>query len=270
MPKPGPPPPLSRRRHGRSGHRRRASAGRDRHLVGLVEFLELGLGRLVARVAVGVVLHGELAEGAVFSSASVAVAADAEELVVVALGHSMPVDAVDSARPAWPGRTRPCGLRRSVSPRHCRQRDGRVSSGRCVHGECSSVGSGRFFLSSSPTSSKSASTTSSFLASSPASPAVARRASACWALYIASPSFIEACISSFGPRLDGLDVLAVERGLAGRRSRPRSRALSAAADLVAVFRQRLLGRVDQRSRPGSWPRPARGASCPRRRAPRRP
>ena len=33
------------------------------HLIGLVEFLELDLGVLVARVAVRMVLHGELAEG---------------------------------------------------------------------------------------------------------------------------------------------------------------------------------------------------------------
>ena len=33
-------------------------------LVGFVDFLELHLGRMVAAVAVGVKLHGELAEGA--------------------------------------------------------------------------------------------------------------------------------------------------------------------------------------------------------------
>ena len=45
-------------------------------LVGLVDLLEFPLGRVVAAVAVGMVLHGELAEGAL-QRAVVGVAGDA-------------------------------------------------------------------------------------------------------------------------------------------------------------------------------------------------
>jgi hypothetical protein len=55
-------------------------------LVGLVDFLELDLGFVVARVAVRVVLHRELAEGGFhlrFGGGS----RDAENLIIIALGH---------------------------------------------------------------------------------------------------------------------------------------------------------------------------------------
>ena len=44
-----------------------------------------------------------------------------------------------------------------------------------------------------------------------------------WALYIASPSFIEACARRLGLGLDRLGVLALQRAPSGRRSPPRSR-----------------------------------------------
>ena len=55
-------------------------------LVGLVDLLEPLLGRLVARVAVRVVLHGELAEGPL-ELGFLGALGHAEDLVVVALRH---------------------------------------------------------------------------------------------------------------------------------------------------------------------------------------
>ena len=57
-------------------------------LVGLVDFLELDLGGLVAVVAVGMELHGELAEGRL-QHLLVAASRDAEDFVEVALAHSL-------------------------------------------------------------------------------------------------------------------------------------------------------------------------------------
>ena len=55
-------------------------------VIGLVDFLELGFRRLVARVGVGVKLLGELAIGG-FQILLVSRLADAQNFVKVALGH---------------------------------------------------------------------------------------------------------------------------------------------------------------------------------------
>ena len=55
--------------------------------IGLVDLLEADLAALVAGVAIGVPLHGELAEGGL-QRAVVGGALDAQDLVVAALGHS--------------------------------------------------------------------------------------------------------------------------------------------------------------------------------------
>src|SRR5262249_28977292 len=60
------------------------------HLVGLVDLLELVLAVLVARIAVRVILHGELAEGGL-EVAVTATALDPQDLVVVALRHGVAV-----------------------------------------------------------------------------------------------------------------------------------------------------------------------------------
>ena len=83
-------------------------------LVGLVDFLELDLGLVVARVAVRVILHRELAEGG-FQLRLGRRLRDAENLVIVALGHQAPPTSSCIAIMAGfePGRsrderTRPC------------------------------------------------------------------------------------------------------------------------------------------------------------------
>ena len=55
-------------------------------LISLVQFLELGLGRLVAGVLVRVMLHRKLAEGA-FQRRVVGRFRNPENFVIVALGH---------------------------------------------------------------------------------------------------------------------------------------------------------------------------------------
>jgi hypothetical protein len=55
-------------------------------VIGLVDFLELRLGLLVARIAIRVVLHGQLAEGDLEFDLG-HFAADLEHLVKVTLGH---------------------------------------------------------------------------------------------------------------------------------------------------------------------------------------
>ena len=57
-------------------------------LVGGVDFLELDLGGLVAVVAVGMELHGELAEGRL-QHLVVAASRHAEDFVEIALAHSL-------------------------------------------------------------------------------------------------------------------------------------------------------------------------------------
>src|SRR5207237_6555848 len=67
-------------------------------VVGFVDFLERGLGGLVVRVAVRVVLHGELAEGAL-QLLFVSRLAGAQTLVEVALRHCLAITSL------WRGRT---------------------------------------------------------------------------------------------------------------------------------------------------------------------
>ena len=57
------------------------------HVIGLVEFLELVLALVVARIAIRMMLHGELAEGGLQLDLG-AGARNAQDFVVVAFGHS--------------------------------------------------------------------------------------------------------------------------------------------------------------------------------------
>src|SRR6202521_3041130 len=130
---------------------------------------------MIARIAVGVALHGELAEGGL-EHAVVAIAGHPQYLVIIALGHALA----------------------SFTIRSLALRD----ATRASQDEAHSSGPGQadflFFLSSS-TSVNSASTTSSFLppASPPGVPAPGPcgPAPACWAWYMASPSFMDAWAS---------------------------------------------------------------------------
>ena len=72
-------------------------------LVGLVDFLELHLGGVVAAVPVGMELHGELAEGAL-QRLLVAAARDAEHFVEIAFGHRQSLNEKGKGRPAFAGR----------------------------------------------------------------------------------------------------------------------------------------------------------------------
>ena len=82
------------------------------HVIGLVDFLEFVLAVLVARIAVRMMLHGELAERGLELDLG-AGALNAQDFVVVALGHPMPpsVQAVIAIRdsPARSGNAHPRG-----------------------------------------------------------------------------------------------------------------------------------------------------------------
>ena len=91
------------------------------------------------------------------------------------------------------------------------------------------------------------------------------RVAALLALYMASPSFIEACARSLVLALIA-SMSSPSSAVLQRGDRRLDRALVGRRDLVAELLQRLLGRVDRALRRGSWRRPVRGASCPRRRA----
>ena len=73
-------------------------------LIGLVDLLELDLGLQVAGILVRMVLHGQLAEGALQLDLRGG-AADAEDLVIVALRHRNVLSLCPCA--SWPGLTRP-------------------------------------------------------------------------------------------------------------------------------------------------------------------
>src|SRR6185312_11174518 len=60
------------------------------HVIGLVEFLEFVLAILVARIAIRMMLHGELAEGGLELDLRAA-PRNAQHLVVVAFRHAAPV-----------------------------------------------------------------------------------------------------------------------------------------------------------------------------------
>ena len=86
LPKPGPPAAaIGEGRMAEAVVGRALLAVRE-DLIGLVDFLELDLGFLVARIAVRVVLHRELAEGGFHLRLGRGLR-DAEDLVIVALGH---------------------------------------------------------------------------------------------------------------------------------------------------------------------------------------
>src|SRR5688572_2434126 len=95
----------------------RAALGILEHLVGLGRLLELRLGRGVARVAIRMVLQGELPIGRL-DGVLVGPALDAQHLVVVALGgHVSPL-------PAWrrTGSSRPAPARRAAGGRRSSSR----------------------------------------------------------------------------------------------------------------------------------------------------
>ena len=72
------------------------------HLVGLLGLLEFLFGILVVRIAVRVVLHGQLAVGLLdFVVASVAI--DAEDFVVIPFGHDAALSLVSSKGRAGTG-----------------------------------------------------------------------------------------------------------------------------------------------------------------------
>src|SRR5262245_27208414 len=181
----------------------RALVGVLEHFIGFVDFLEAGLGALVAGVAVGMPFHRQLAERG-FQLAIGRRAFDLEDFVVAALRHArvpprhffrsvvaesylVTHGASKKMHPrGWP---RGCGLESTAASRPLSLRQADFL----------------FFLSSS-TSVNSASTTSSFLPPGPWPPAAPpgppgppgppAAASSCACLYIASPSFIEACASA--------------------------------------------------------------------------
>ena len=58
-------------------------------IIGFVDFLELVLGRLVARIGIGMKLLGELAKGAL-QLALIGAFVNAQDLIIVAFGHADP------------------------------------------------------------------------------------------------------------------------------------------------------------------------------------
>ena len=68
----------------------------------LADFLELGFGLGIARIAVGVILHGELAVGAL-DRTGICRAFDAQSLVIVSLSHDLPVSAYVGVSGKSPG-----------------------------------------------------------------------------------------------------------------------------------------------------------------------
>src|SRR6185312_12399545 len=190
----------------------RALLGVGEMLVGFVQLLEARLGLLVARMPVGVTLHRRLAEGGLEFGVGRCFG-NAEGLVEIALGHRsarpqpMHVSALLLLRRFAAGRRARFSHRRKHPRAPCpRQSDLRPPSRRPLQkgtGLAALQAAGPFvhdcFLSSS-TSRNSASMTSSLgcppapAPPSPPSPG-APPAAAC-ALYMASPSFICACIRS--------------------------------------------------------------------------
>src|SRR6516225_6429470 len=151
------------------------------NLVGFVDFLELEFAGLVARIAVGVPLHRQLAKGRL-EPVFVRVPIDFQSFVVAALGrHQSNPPELQSFIPKHHSKDAGLGLMKN-DPQPSRRR----APWHEGHGGLRSYAD--FLFLSSSTSVNSASTTSSLAAPFAASP------SAC-CLYIASPSFIEACAS---------------------------------------------------------------------------
>src|ERR1700722_10527995 len=171
----------------------RALLGVRQMLIGFVQFLEPRLGLLVAGVPVGMTLHRRLAEGGLQFGLRRRFG-DAQSFVEIALGHrSARPESMHASnllvprrllagRPACPRPHLPPPLRRPLSSRPATP----ARPALFVHG---------FFLSSS-TSRNSASMTSSLACAPVSAPPWPGAPLACWALYVASPSFICACIRS--------------------------------------------------------------------------
>ena len=85
----------------------------------------------------------------------------------------------------------------------------------------------------------------------------------------AARSLPDACVERLGLLLDGVLVVALERVSQHPTSADSTLARSSAVDLVAEILERLLVGVHQTIGPVARRRPARGTSCPLRRAPRR-
>ena len=86
-------------------------------LVGLVDFLEAVLAVVVARIAIGMKLHRQLAEGGLQLGLA-AGALNAEDFVVVALGHAAaPLASARHGRGSTVASTRPLiGLQKDAPP----------------------------------------------------------------------------------------------------------------------------------------------------------
>ena len=82
-----------------------------KNAVGLGRFLELLFGRVVARVAVRMVLHGKLAVGS-FQFLIPGATSDAEHLIIIAFCHR------HSFEISWLGRIRPTATRTMDGPQH--------------------------------------------------------------------------------------------------------------------------------------------------------
>src|SRR5262245_49177883 len=168
-------------------------------LVGLVQLFELGLGVLVARVAIGMAVFGEAPErrlDVLFARPP----GEPQYVIVVALGHKLVFRSSLLRR----GRALSCGehkckaLRRPQPKGYAGLLAGR---GLAFHVSPQSRRCQADFFLSSFTSSKSASTTFSpegpfFFSAPPPAPGPASPPPACCAPYRASPSFMEACASA--------------------------------------------------------------------------
>ena len=245
-------------------------------LVGLVDFLEAVLAVLVAGIAVGMPLHRELAEGGL-ELAVVGGALDLEHLVVAALGHPRVPPRLAAAASPPAHRSTPSSFDKQMS-HHPGAGPGAVifvcSEAPVI--DCLPQSSAQadflFFLSSS-TSVNSASTTSSFLAPPASPPGVApppppAAASCCWLVHRLA-ELHGGLRQRVGLGLDRLGVVALERFLQVGHARSRSRAARPRRPWSRARRapSRSNGPAPRR---GSWPRPRPCASCPPRRAPRRP
>jgi hypothetical protein len=87
-------------------------------------------------------------------------------------------------------------------------------------------------------------------------------------LYISSAELVADGVEIFHRLLDAVAVVALER-VAQAVEGAFDLAAHVGRDLLAVFLERLLGLIGERFRPGFSGRSLRGASCPRRRGPRR-
>ena len=200
------------------------------HLIGFVDFLEADLGFGIAGIAVGMVLHGGLAEGALHLAFG-AGARDAEHLVVTAFGHE---DFVPEGRA-------PAVLRRRVLParrpytRLMLKRGGGLALAAALH-------SGGLLL-----------LVGADLLEVGIDDVVLRRGLVRGFRLVRAGARLVHGLTEFHrglhefvrPGLDELDLLAFERG-PQRGDRRLDRALVGRGDLLAVVDERLFGRVHHR------------------------